>query len=118
MPQHRGSVQVAYTDPRYVNLALGVQFVGRQFDDDLNAGCAGTDAPATAVVRQPRPAGYTLVDFTASRALGRNFEVFFGVQNLLDEEYYVGTLPDDDRLAAPGERRRAGPVLQERVSSG
>ena len=46
VPQHRGSIQFAYTDRRYVNLALGLQMAGKQYDDDLNArgvpanGCA------------------------------------------------------------------------------
>ncbi len=42
---------------------------------------------------EPGLPGYAAVDFTASRAMGRNFDVFFGVQNLLDEEYFVGTNP-------------------------
>jgi len=28
-----------------------------------------------------------------SRTLHRNLDLFFGVQNLFDEEYFVGTLP-------------------------
>jgi outer membrane receptor protein involved in Fe transport len=36
---------------------------------------------------------YTLADLTASRALGRNLEIFVAVQNLFDAEYFVGTLP-------------------------
>jgi outer membrane receptor protein involved in Fe transport len=42
---------------------------------------------------QPGLPKYALVDFTASRAMGRNLEVFFGVQNLFNREYFVGTLP-------------------------
>jgi outer membrane receptor protein involved in Fe transport len=49
-------------------------------------------ASAVAVVREPGPAGI-LLDFTASRSLGRGVDVFFGVQNLLDEEFYVQTNP-------------------------
>jgi outer membrane receptor protein involved in Fe transport len=37
--------------------------------------------------------GFTLLDFTAARALGKGIEVFFGVQNILDEEVYVQTNP-------------------------
>ncbi len=33
---HRGSLQVAYTSPKYLNAALSVQFSGAQFNDDLN----------------------------------------------------------------------------------
>jgi len=95
VPQHRGSIQFVYTDPRFVNLALGLQMAGKQYDDDLNA--RGVPANGCAVQSQscdnPGLPGFTLLDFTASRALGRGVEVFFGVQNLLDEEFYVQTNP-------------------------
>jgi outer membrane receptor protein involved in Fe transport len=54
--------------------------VGAQFDDDRN----------TPSRRLP---GYTVVDLTLARNLQRNVEAFFGVQNLFDREYLVGTLP-------------------------
>jgi outer membrane receptor protein involved in Fe transport len=95
VPQHRGSIQFAYTDPRYVNLALGIQMVGKQYDDDLNA--RGVPANGCAVQSQscdnPGLPGFSLLDFTASRSLGRGVDVFFGVQNILDEEFYVQTNP-------------------------
>ena len=37
--------------------------------------------------------GYHTLDFSASRAIVRNFEVFFGVQNIADTVYYVQTNP-------------------------
>ncbi|PYR29313.1 MAG: hypothetical protein DMF98_00375, partial [Acidobacteria bacterium] len=37
--------------------------------------------------------GYGLVDFTVSRTVVKNLDLFFGVQNLTDREYFVGTLP-------------------------
>jgi outer membrane receptor protein involved in Fe transport len=37
--------------------------------------------------------GYTSVDFTASRDIGSNVQVFVGVQNLTDEVYFVQTNP-------------------------
>jgi outer membrane receptor protein involved in Fe transport len=86
VPQHRGSARVAYTNPRLATLALGVQVFGRQFDDDLNVRTIGGST-------DPGLPRYAVVDFTASRAMVRNFDVFFGVQNLLDEEYFVGTNP-------------------------
>ncbi len=86
VPQHRGSARVAYTNARIASLALGVQMFGRQFDDDLNVRTIGGST-------EPGLPPYAAVDFTASRAVGRNFDVFFGVQNLLDEEYFVGTNP-------------------------
>lgn len=80
VPAHRASLRIAYSNARRLSLATSVQFVGSQFDEDRNL----------AARRLP---GYTLVDFTASRAVGRNVEIFLGLQNLLDAEYFVGTLP-------------------------
>ena len=78
-----------------MNLALGLQMAGKQYDDDLNA--RGVPANGCAVQSQscanPGLPGFTLLDFTASRSLGRGVDVFFGVQNLLDEEFYVQTNP-------------------------
>jgi outer membrane receptor protein involved in Fe transport len=95
VPQHRGSIQFAYTEPRFVNLALNLQMMGKQYDDDLNA--RGVPANGCAVQSQscvnPGLPGFSLLDFTASRGLGRGVDLFFGVQNILDEEFYVQTNP-------------------------
>jgi outer membrane receptor protein involved in Fe transport len=95
VPEHRGSFHVAYINPRFATLTFAAQFIGLQYDDDANVrgvpanGCAvGSTSCAT-----PGLPGFQLLDFTASRAFGRNFEAFFGVQNLADTEYYVGTNP-------------------------
>jgi len=80
VPEHRGSVRIAYANPRVLTFSTAVQFVGSQFDDDLNT--------ATRVLPK-----YSLVDLLASREVGRNTELFVGVQNLFDAEYFVGTLP-------------------------
>ncbi|MBI1873694.1 MAG: TonB-dependent receptor [Acidobacteria bacterium] len=86
VPRHRGSLQVTYSDPRYATVAFAAQFIGRQFDDDLNSRVVpGETAPGLP--------GYGLLDVLASRAIGTKLEVFFGVQNVLDQEYVVGTLP-------------------------
>ena len=80
VPQHRGSIRASYSNSKLLTLAAGVQFVGSQFDDDLNQ----------AARRLPK---FALADMTASRAFGRNLELFVGVQNIFDAEYFVGTLP-------------------------
>ncbi len=80
VPEHRGSFRIAYANPRYATIAVGAQLVGGQFDDDRNS-------------PDRRLGGYALVDVTATRAIHRTFELFFGVQNLFDREYVVGTLP-------------------------
>jgi len=86
VPTHRGSLQVAYANPAIVNVALGMQFFGRQFDDDQNVRVVPGES-------EPGLPGYSIVDVTASRSIQRNLDVFVGVQNLLDEQYIVGTLP-------------------------
>ena len=86
VPKHRGTVQIAYSNPRYFNVGFGAQFFGRQFDDDQNTRMVPGET-------EPGLPGYSIVDLTASRAFGRNLEVFVGAQNILDKEYIVGTAP-------------------------
>jgi outer membrane receptor protein involved in Fe transport len=96
VPTHRGSVRVAYANAKYATIAGSFQMVGGQFDEDLND-------PAR---RLPK---YAVADFSASRSISRNFEVFLGVQNLFDAEYFVGTLPTTigaPRLVSGGLRIR------------
>ena len=86
VPQHRGSVSVTYANPRFVSASVSGLFFGHQFDDDLNtAARPGNFAPGL-------PA-YATLEMMVTRALGRHADVFFGVQNLFDEEYYVGLAP-------------------------
>jgi iron complex outermembrane recepter protein len=86
VPEHRGSVQLVYSNPKFLDFAFLVQALGAQFDDDLNV----RTVPG---ISEPGLPGYGVASFTASRAVGRNVEAFFGVQNLFDTEYFVGTLP-------------------------
>jgi iron complex outermembrane receptor protein len=102
VPQHRGSIQVSYTSPRIATISLGVQAVGTQFDDDANTRVvSGRSNPGL-----PK---YALVDVNVGRALGRNLDLFVGVQNLFNTTYYVGTLPTtvgSPRLFTGGARLR------------
>ena len=86
VPNHRGSMQVAYSNPRYATVAAGLQWVGRQFDDDQNV---------RKVPGEPEPGlpKYALLDLMASRAFGGRVEILAGVQNLFNQQYFVGTLP-------------------------
>ena len=86
VPKHRGSVSVAYLHPRYFNAALTGTFFGRQYDDDQNV----RTKPGETTPGLPP---YGVLDFSASREIGRNLDVFFGVQNLFDQEYYVMFAP-------------------------
>jgi outer membrane receptor protein involved in Fe transport len=107
VPRHRGSVQVEYSNPRYLNVAFAAQAVGRQFDDDQNLRIV----PGFSTAGLP---GYRLFSLTAGRRISRNVEVFAGVQNVANREYFVGTLPTTvgtPRLVSGGVRLRFGGSL-------
>jgi len=86
VPKHRGSVNLAYSNPRIVTASVTTFFYGRQFDDDLNVRTKPGET-------EPGLPAYGTMEISALRELGRNLEVFFGVQNLFDKEYYVGFAP-------------------------
>jgi iron complex outermembrane receptor protein len=86
VPSHRGSLRLSYVNTNFAVVSLAVQSVGSQFDDDLNA-------RAVPGFTTPGLPGFTVVDISASRPVGRRLEVFGGVQNLLNKQFYVGTLP-------------------------
>jgi iron complex outermembrane recepter protein len=78
VPRHRGAADVSYSNPKFVTASASVQFVGGQWDDDINT------------LWLPY---YASMDFNVSRRIGRNLEAFFGIQNLLDREFYVQRNP-------------------------
>ncbi|MCC7415891.1 MAG: TonB-dependent receptor [Acidobacteria bacterium] len=101
VPTYRGSARLAY-DRAPASVSMGVQYVGRQFDDDLNVRVVpGHEEPGL-------PA-YATADATISWTLGRRFDLYAGVQNLFDTTYIVGTLPTtigSPRLVDAGVRIR------------
>lgn len=114
VPKHRGSLQVFWADPRIATLALSVQMQGMQYNDDQNVqsipAATLTEAGYDADFGAGLP-GYTAVDVTAARAIGRMFEVFIGAQNVFDTEYFVQTNPSTigtPRLVHGGLRVRFG----------
>jgi outer membrane receptor protein involved in Fe transport len=86
VPKNRGGLRLAYANSRYLTVTLGLQFIGRQFDDDQNLRVVPGES-------EPGLPAYTMTDVFVSRGFGPNFEVFVGAQNLFDVEYIVGTLP-------------------------
>ncbi len=78
VPRHQFTLQSAYSNPRYLQFAIQFRASGRQFDDDRN---------------QLPLAGFAIVDFTASRSLGRFIEIFVAVQNSLNKQYAVARTP-------------------------
>jgi outer membrane receptor protein involved in Fe transport len=83
-----------------------------QFNDDQNLqfipAATLTDAGYDADFGVGLP-GYTAVDVSASRAIGRMFEVFVGAQNVFNTTYFVQTNPSTigtPRLVNAGLRLR------------
>ena len=107
VPKHRASFQVSYTNPRLLNVAIESQFIGHQFDDDRNVAVILRGTPKEEVGLP----GFNVTHFTLSRTINRNLDVFFGVQNLFDTLYYVGTNPTTigtPRLVNGGIRLKVG----------
>lgn len=85
VPRHRGSVTVSYTSPRG-HVAATLDAASTQFDDDRNvAGVPGRS--------QAGLPGYAVVNVRATKKVSADFDVFIGMQNLLNHEYFVATLP-------------------------
>jgi len=102
VPVHRGSIQALYTNRKIADISFGLQMVGRQFDDVLNTGKVPGET-------EPGLPGFAAVDINATRQITHNVDVFFGVQNLFDEEYIVQLLPTTSgspRLVTGGFRVR------------
>jgi outer membrane cobalamin receptor len=108
VPRHRGSFQVNFTHPRYVDVSFDTEFVSHQFDDDQNVSAILPGVPGRTQIGLP---GFALVNMTVSRSVNRTTSVFFGAENLLNTVYYVGTNPTTigtPRLVNGGIRLRVG----------
>src|SRR5499427_2923315 len=88
VPKNRGTYRISYIDPKLAIVTFGMQFVGLQFD-------TGDDTNTRAVPGYSYPGlpSYNVSELTITRGLGRNVDVFFGAQNLFNEQYIVATLP-------------------------
>ena len=88
VPKNRGTYRISFVDPKLAIVTFGMQFVGLQFD-------TGDDTNTRAVPGYSYPGlpSYTVSELTITRGLGRNVDVFFGAQNLFNEQYIVATLP-------------------------
>src|SRR5579862_8449935 len=67
VPKHRASVQVSYSNPKYVNVALGVQVSSNQYNDDQNVNFIPVATLVAAGYSASTPAGlpgYTTVDLS------------------------------------------------------
>jgi outer membrane receptor protein involved in Fe transport len=80
VPMHRGSAELSYANPRIVNASVAFYLTGGQYDDDLNS-------PAFWLPY------YNTLDFNVSRKIYGGLEAFFGIQNVLNREFYVQRNP-------------------------
>jgi outer membrane receptor protein involved in Fe transport len=112
VPAHRGSMQVSYSNAKYASIALSVQAMSLQYNDDVNVNFIPAATLAAAGYNSFTGSGlpgYASVDFTALRDVGHNLQVFFGVQNLFDQMSFVQTNPSTTgtpRLVNGGARIR------------
>ena len=102
VPKNRGSVQVSYSNPKYVNVALAVQIVGMQFDDDQNVMKILPLVTDKAKVGLP---AYGVTDLTASRTINRQRGRLLRRAEPVRHGVLRGDEPDDHRHAAPRQRR-------------
>jgi outer membrane receptor protein involved in Fe transport len=96
VPVHRGSVQITYSNPKIATIALAVQAMALQYNDDQNVNFIPAATLAEAGYDSftgPGLPGYSSVDLTVLRDIGRSLQVFFGAQNLFDQVYFVQTNP-------------------------
>jgi outer membrane receptor protein involved in Fe transport len=74
-PRHRISAGASFSDPKWVDVDVGVRWTSDQFEDDRNT------------LRLP---GFAVIDAAVSRAVAPGWDVFFAAENLLDRRYLVG----------------------------
>jgi outer membrane receptor protein involved in Fe transport len=112
VPTHRGTARLTYVSRRGLSAALGIQVIGRQFDDDLNARVV---PPGTLIAAgheadgKPGLPGYTLAEVAVSQSVRGRIDLLGGVQNLFARRYFVGTLPStlgSPRMMTAGVRVR------------
>lgn len=80
VPRHRGTFGLAYSNKKLIDASAQLHYTSAQFDDDLNT-------------PSKRLGGYTTVDFSSSRKVQENVDVFFSVQNVFNKEFVVQTGP-------------------------
>jgi outer membrane receptor protein involved in Fe transport len=112
VPRHRETLQIAYSNAKIATIALAMQAMSLQYNDDLNANVIPSATLAEAGYDSFSGAGlpgYVSWDLSAARDIGRNLQVFVGVQNMFDTVSFVQTNPSTigtPRLVNAGVRVR------------
>jgi iron complex outermembrane recepter protein len=112
VPKHRGTIGVSYTNPKYVTVGFDVEAMGLQYNDDQNVmtiPARALDDAGYSSTNKPGLPGYAVANLSLSRRIMRDFDVFFGVQNMFDKTYFVNmapTLIGSPRVVSGGFRLR------------
>jgi outer membrane receptor protein involved in Fe transport len=77
VPRHRTSVEIAYTNPHWLDAALEGRYESHRFDDTLNTFKLGS----------------FVLNLGVSRALSDRWSGFLNLENAFDREYFVQTTP-------------------------
>jgi outer membrane receptor protein involved in Fe transport len=97
VPRHQFTLQTTWSNPRYLRASLQFRASGKQYDDDQNKFVLDS---------------YALVDLLVDRSLGKGLDLFFAMQNALNQRYAVGKTPLETigapRLYRGGIRIRLG----------
>jgi len=96
VPLHRATFQVAYSNPKIASIALSMQALSLQYNDDQNVNFIPAPTLAQAGYDSftgPGLPGYASFDFSVLRDVGRGVQVFFGAQNLFNQVSFVQTNP-------------------------
>jgi outer membrane receptor protein involved in Fe transport len=78
VPRNMGTLQVRFQNERWGVLSVDLRSSGQQFDDSAN---------------QYRLAGYAQVDLFAQHVFRRQWQVYLGAQNLLNQPFQAGKTP-------------------------
>jgi outer membrane receptor protein involved in Fe transport len=112
VPLNRGSVRATYSNPKYLTAAFAIQFYGLQYDNDQNTTGIPAQTLSDAGYVGASTAGlpaYTEADLSLARSITKNIEAFFGMENMFNKTYFVGTGPStigSPRLVNGGVRIR------------
>ncbi len=90
IPRHKGRAGFTFNHPKIFTLDLSAKFIGARYTDLENADETVLE-------------GYTSLDASLSRKIGENVTATVSGENLLDEQYDVCSIPNEESFA-PGLR--------------
>jgi iron complex outermembrane receptor protein len=86
IPRHEVSIILTYKNPELLNFMARGRYLGKRYANDANT---------------QELESFGVLDLSASRKLGENYEIFLMVENVLDEEYKASQTGNIARIGAP-----------------